>query len=76
MLKFYYDCLRKYLDWDDFQLIQKDTDSVYYAISKDGYNKLQKIKGCFPTNDTTLVDIEIPTKIKKMFMWKLHSRII
>ena len=53
------------LDWNDFQLIQKDTDSLSYAISEDGYNKLQKIKGWFPTNDTTLVAIEIPTKITK-----------
>ena len=65
MLEFYYDCLRQYLDWDDCQLIQKDTDSLYYAISEDWYNKLQNIKGWFPTNDTTLVDIGIPTKITK-----------
>ena len=65
MLEFYYNCLRKYLYWDDFQLIQMDTDSFYYAISEDGYNKLQKIKYWFPINDTTLVDIGIPTKITK-----------
>ena len=40
-----------------------DTDSFYYAISEDGYNKLQKIEGWFLTSDTTLVDIGIPTKI-------------
>ena len=42
-----------------------DTDSFDYAISEEGYNKLQKVDGWFPTNDTTLVDIGIPTKITK-----------
>ena len=45
--------------------MQTDTDSLYTAYSEDGYNKLQKIEGWFPTNDTTLVDIGIPTKITK-----------
>ena len=65
MLEFYYNCLRNYLDWDNFQIKQMDTNSLYYAISEDIYNKLIKIKGLFPTNDTTLVDIGIPTKITK-----------
>ena len=65
MLEFYYVCLRQYLDWDDYQLILKYTDVLYYAISEDGYNKLQNIKGWFPTNDRTLVDIGIFTKITK-----------
>ena len=65
MLKIYYDCLRQYLYWDDFQLIQMDKDSFYYAISKDEYNKLQKIEGWFLSNNTKLVDIGIPTKITK-----------
>ena len=34
MLSFYYDCLDKYLERDDFELIQMDTDSLYFAISK------------------------------------------
>ena len=65
MLEFYYNCLRKYLDWNDFKLIQMETDSFYYAISEEGYNKLQQVEGWFPTNDTTLVDIGIPAKITK-----------
>ena len=42
-----------------------DTDSFYYAISEEGYNKLQKIEGWFPTKDQTKIDIGIPTKITK-----------
>ena len=52
MLQFYYDCLCKYLNFDDIQLMQKDSDSFYYAISEDGYYKLQRIpSGWFPSND-------------------------
>ena len=65
MLEFYYDCLMKYLDWNDFQVMQTDTDSLYSGFSKDGYNKLQRIEGWVLTNDQSLVDIGIPTKIPK-----------
>ena len=33
MLQFYFDCLDKYIDRKDFQLIQMDTDSYYMALS-------------------------------------------
>ena len=65
MLEFCYDRIRKYLYWNDFQLIQMDTDSLYNAISEEGYNKLQQVEGWFPTNYTTLIDIGIPTKSTK-----------
>ncbi|UMM20086.1 hypothetical protein L5515_015446 [Caenorhabditis briggsae] len=33
MLKFYYDCVDKYVDRSDFQYIEMDTDSAYMAIT-------------------------------------------
>ena len=33
MLKFYYDFLDKYIDRRDYELIQMDTDSMYFALS-------------------------------------------
>ena len=35
MLQFYYDFLDKYIDRRDFELIQMDTDSFYFALSHD-----------------------------------------
>ena len=35
VLPFYYDCLDKFLDRRDFQLIQIDTDSLYFRLSCD-----------------------------------------
>ena len=32
VLQFYYDCLDKFLDRRDFQLIQIDTDSLYFGL--------------------------------------------
>lgn len=34
MLKFYYDCLDHFVDRRDFELIQMDTDSLYFALSR------------------------------------------
>ena len=56
MLEFYYDCLFKHIGFDNFQLIQMDTDSFYFAITEDGYNKLNTIEGWFPTKDQTKID--------------------
>ena len=33
VLQFYYDCLDKFLDRRDFQLIQIDTDSLHFGLS-------------------------------------------
>jgi len=33
MLKFYYDCLDYFVDRREFELIQMDTDSLYFALS-------------------------------------------
>ena len=35
MLQFYYDFLDKYIDRRDYELIQMDTDSMYFALSHD-----------------------------------------
>ena len=35
MLQFYYDFLDKYIDRRDYELIQMDTDSMYFALSYD-----------------------------------------
>ena len=34
MLQFYYDCLDYFLDLDDWQLVEVDTDSQYLALSE------------------------------------------
>ena len=34
MLQFYYDCLDRYLDRRDFEMVQMDTDSLYFAVLK------------------------------------------
>ena len=33
MLQFYYDCIDRYIDRSDFEYIEMDTDSAYFAIS-------------------------------------------
>ena len=35
MLQFYYDCLDKYVDREDFELCEMDTDSLYLVLSTD-----------------------------------------
>ena len=40
MLQFYYDFLDRYLDRSDFEMVQMDTDSLYFAVSK--YNPDQQ----------------------------------
>ena len=42
MLSFYYDCLDKYIDRSDFELIQMDTDSLYFAISQPTFRDVIK----------------------------------
>ena len=37
MLEFYYDCLKIYLYMNNFQLIQINTNSFYYAIIEKVY---------------------------------------
>ena len=34
ILQFYYDCLDRYLDRRDFELMRMDTDSLYFGLSK------------------------------------------
>jgi hypothetical protein len=40
MLQFYYDCIDKYVDRSDYQILQMDTDSNYFAFSE---NTLEEI---------------------------------
>ena len=42
MLKFYYDCIDKYVDRSDFQYIEMDTDSAYMAITGNSLEDLIK----------------------------------
>ena len=42
MLKFYYDCVDKYLSREDFEYSEMDTDSAYMAISGDSFEELIK----------------------------------
>ena len=42
MLAFYYDCLSKFTDRTDFELIQMDTDSLYFALSSPSFEEAVK----------------------------------
>ena len=46
ILQFYYDCLDRYLDRRDFELMQMDTDSLYFGLSK----KKNTGRGCLTGN--------------------------
>ena len=40
MLDFYYNFIDKYIDRSDFELLEMDTDSNYFAFSEDSIEKL------------------------------------
>lgn len=40
MLQFYYDCLCVYLNREDFEFIETDTDSAYFAVSAESLESL------------------------------------
>jgi hypothetical protein len=42
MLEFYYDFIDKYIEREDFELLEMDTDSNYFAFSEDNIEKLIK----------------------------------
>ncbi len=42
MLDFYYNFIDKYIDRSDFELLEMDTDSNYFACSEDSIEKLIK----------------------------------
>jgi hypothetical protein len=42
MLEFYYDFIDKYIDRSDFEMVEMDTDSNYFAFSEDSIEKLIK----------------------------------
>ena len=49
MLEFYYDCVDKYIDRDNFQLMEMDTDSLYMAV---GNMRLQDETICKMINNS------------------------
>ena len=42
MLEFYYNFIDKYIDRSDFELLEMDTDSNYFAFSEDSIEKIIK----------------------------------
>ncbi len=42
MLEFYYDFIDKYIEREDFELLEMDTDSNYFAFSEDNIEKIIK----------------------------------
>ena len=42
MLEFFYDFIDKFIDRSDYQIIEMDTDSNYFAFSEDNIDKLIK----------------------------------
>jgi len=42
MLEFYYDFIDKYIDRSDYEIMEMDTDSNYFAFSEDSIDKLIK----------------------------------
>ena len=42
MLDFYYNFIDKYIDRSDFELLEMDTDSNYFAFSEDSIEKIIK----------------------------------
>ncbi len=40
MLEFYYNFIDKYIDRSDFELLEMDTDSNYFAFSEDSIEKI------------------------------------
>ena len=42
MLQFYYNFIDKYIDRSDFELLEMDSDSNYFAFSEDSIEKLIK----------------------------------
>ena len=42
MLEFYYDFIDKYIDRSDFEMVEMDTDSNYFAFSEDSIEKIIK----------------------------------
>ena len=43
MLQFYYDCILNYINAEDFQLCEMDTDSLYFVISDSSLENIVKI---------------------------------
>lgn len=44
MLEFYYDCVDKFCNREDFQLMAMDTDSLYMALSADRLTDIIKTR--------------------------------
>jgi len=44
MLQFYYDCLDYFVDRRDYQALEMDTDSLYYALSAPNLEDVIKVE--------------------------------
>ena len=44
ILQLYYDCLEMFLDRRDFELVQMDTDSLYFALSYDSLEEVVRLE--------------------------------
>lgn len=51
IMQFYYDCLDKFLDRRDIELIQMDTDSLYLALSCDSLEKRWCVRHCLMSSE-------------------------
>jgi hypothetical protein len=67
MLQFYYDCLDKYIDRSNFQLIQMDTDSCYMAVA--GKSK-QELAADFGVSEK---DVTAEMRIKSLIRPELQD---
>ena len=70
MLRFYYDCLDKFINRKDFELLQMDTDSLYFGLSKNSFSESIKpsmiqeyrkqIGNCNDREDSTYDNVWFP----------------
>ena len=63
MLQFYYDFLDKYIDKRDYELIQMDTDSMYFALSCDTLEEAVKPE----------LKLEFENNVKQWLSWDKWS---
>jgi len=57
MLQFYYDCLDKYIDRKDFQLIEMDTDSLYMGVGDMKLNE-EQVPRAVEYNKNMIIELE------------------
>ena len=55
ILQFYYDCLDRYLDRGDFELMQMDTESLYFGLSEKSAEMLPEMRDEFEARKKRMV---------------------